>query len=101
VADGTAANGGELIVIDPRRTPTAAAASTHLGVTPGTDLALVNGLLNVLIEADVIDHDYIIRRTTGFAEVRRIVSGCGPDRVAELTGVPASQLRDVAKRIAR
>jgi assimilatory nitrate reductase catalytic subunit len=95
------ANGGELIVVDPRRTPTAAAASTHLGVTPGTDLALVNGLLNVLIEADAIDHDYIVRRTTGFAEVQRIVSGYGPDRVAELTGVPARQVRDVAERIAR
>ena len=95
------ANGGELIVVDPRRTATAQAATMHVAVTPGSDLALVNGLLNVLIQADAIDHDYIARRTSGFSEVERVVAGYTPERVEQLTAVPAARIRDLAERIAR
>jgi assimilatory nitrate reductase catalytic subunit len=93
-------NGGELIVADPRRTATARAATRHLALTPGTDLALVNGLLHLLINAHAVDLDYIAERTTGFDEVRRTVASYYPERVERITGVPAHQLRAVAASLA-
>lgn len=89
-------NGGQLIVVDPRRTDTARAASVHLQITPGTDLALANGLLHIAIEEKLIDSDYIARRTEGFDDVRRSVLTSDPSHVERLTGVPiALQLRTV------
>ena len=88
--------GGELIVIDPRRTTTARAASQHLAVTPGTDLALINGLLHLVITGGGLDQRYIEERTTGFAAVRQLVAGYWPERVERITGVPAGQLRRTA-----
>ena len=60
------ANGGRLIVIDPRRTPTAKLADLHLPTTPGTDLILANGLLYLAIELGLLNREYIDARTTGF-----------------------------------
>src|SRR6266568_7634957 len=57
--------GGSLIVVDPRRTPTARNATLHLQVTPGTDLALVNALLHIAITTGRVDADYVAARTTG------------------------------------
>ncbi len=80
--------GGDLIVVDPRRTDTARAATLHLQLTPGTDLALANGLLHLAIEEKLVDHDYIERRTEGFDDVRRGVLTSQPAFVERLTGVP-------------
>src|SRR5207253_6343825 len=85
--------GGRLIVADPRRTATAAAADLHLQLTPGSDLALANGLLFVAIEEQLLDVAFIRERTTGFDAVRRAVLQYYPARVEQLTGVPESQLR--------
>ncbi len=64
--------------------------------TPGTDLALANGLLHLAIEHGLIDQDYIARRTEGFDELRRSVLTSDPPRVERLTGVPIElQLRAV------
>ena len=66
------AGGGALIVVDPRQTPTARRATLHLQVTPGTDLALANGLLHIAIAEGHVDESYIAARTSGFDEVRRV-----------------------------
>src|SRR3954471_13448878 len=58
-------NGGSLIVVDPRKTPTAAAATLHLQITPGTDGALANGLLYLATKEGYLDEDFIVTRTTG------------------------------------
>ena len=88
--------GGQLIVVDPRRTDTARSASLHLQITPGTDLALVNGLLYLAIEEKLIDRDYIEARTEGFDDVRRSVLTSYPAHVERVTGVPIElQLRAV------
>lgn len=88
--------GGSLIVVDPRLTDTARAASLHLQVTPGTDLALANGLLHLAIEERLIDETYIAERTDGFDEARRSVLTSHPAHVERLTGVPIDhQLRTV------
>jgi assimilatory nitrate reductase catalytic subunit len=88
--------GGKLIVVDPRRTDTARAAALHLQLTPGTDLALANGLLHLAVQEKLVDADYVDRRTEGFDDLRRNVSTSHPDHVERLTGVPiADQLRAV------
>jgi assimilatory nitrate reductase catalytic subunit len=92
--------GGWLAVVDPRRTRTAEQADVHLQPVPGADLALANGLLHTVIAAGLCDEAYIAARTTGFDEVRRTVAGYWPERVEQVTGVPAAQLRLVAERLA-
>jgi len=82
---------GNLIVVDPRRTETARAAHLHLPLTPGSDLALANGLLYLAIEEGLIDEDYIARRTVGFDDVRRAVLEVHPAHVERLTGVSIEQ----------
>jgi assimilatory nitrate reductase catalytic subunit len=91
------ARGARHIVVDPRRSPTAAGAYLHLQPVPGTDLALANGLLHVAIRDGLVDTGYIRDRTTGFDAVRGAVAGYWPDRVEQLTGVPAGQLRAAAR----
>jgi assimilatory nitrate reductase catalytic subunit len=90
------ANGGRLIVSDPRRTMTARAAGLHLQLTPGTDGALANGLLHVAVRDGLIDQDFIAARTSGFDAIRRIVASYWPDRVERITGVPARLLDQAA-----
>lgn len=94
------ANGGRLIVVDPRRTPTAAAADLHLAPTPGTDVALANGLLHLLIRDGGIDDAYIRERTEGFDRVRAAVGAYWPERVERLTGIPEFSLARAAEMLA-
>jgi len=93
------ARGGTLIVVDPRRTPTAAWATQHLAIRPGTDAALANGILHVLIRDNLIDAAFIRDRTDGFEEVRRIASAYWPQRVEEITGVPEAAIVEAARRL--
>jgi assimilatory nitrate reductase catalytic subunit len=89
-------NGGALIVADPRRSATAQWARLHLPLRPGSDTALVNGLLHVLIRDRLIADDYIDARTQGFEDVRRTVATYWPERVERLTGVRETDLIEAA-----
>ena len=96
--------GTTLIVVDPRRTPTAQAAlksgGLHLQPTPGTDLALALGLLHVAWVSGYLDTPertaYRAARTAGWAAVSRALSAWWPERVERLTGVPVADLRRAA-----
>ena len=90
-------SGGKLIVADPRRTPTAQWAAIHLALRPGSDTALANGLLHVLVRDGLIDQGYIRDRTEQFDEVRCVAAGYWPERVEKLTGVPERLLIDSAR----
>jgi assimilatory nitrate reductase catalytic subunit len=94
------AAGGRLIVADPRRTATARTADLFLPVTPGTDLALANGLLYCAIEERLTDAAYVAKRTSGFDAVRRAVLEYHPARVERLTGVPETHLRQAVRWLA-
>jgi assimilatory nitrate reductase catalytic subunit len=83
--------GGKLIVVDPRRSETARVAHEYVQLTPGTDLALANGLLNLAIEEGLCDQEYIAERTVGFDDVRRTVIEMVPAHVERLTGVSIEQ----------
>jgi assimilatory nitrate reductase catalytic subunit len=99
LADQQAA-GGALIVIDPRRTPTARRAALHLQVTPGTDLALANGLLHIAIAEGLVDKVYIANRTSGFDDVRWATAAYWPERVERITGVTVAEQRAAIRLLA-
>ena len=92
-------NGGALIVADPRRSATAQWAKLHLALRPGSDAALANGLVHVLIRDSLIDRSYIESRTEGFEEVRQLAAAYWPERVEALTGVPQRQLVEAARML--
>jgi assimilatory nitrate reductase catalytic subunit len=94
------AGGGSLIVIDPRRTPTARRATLHLQVTPGADLALANGLLHIAIAEGRVDTAYIAARTSGFAAARRMAAAYWPERVERITGVTVVEQRAAVNLLA-
>ena len=94
--DDQRARGGRLIVVDPRRTATAKAATLHLQTTPGSDGALATGLLHVAIRDNLIDRDFVGARTSGFEAVRRVAALYWPDRVERITGVPERQIVEAA-----
>jgi len=81
-----------LIVVDPRVTTTAIMADLHLPVRPRSDLALINGLIHLVIEMGLVDHEFVTARTTGYEALRASVAGYTPQRVSELTGLPADVL---------
>jgi len=91
------ARGGALVVVDPRRSATAQWASRHLAIRPGSDTALANGLLHILIRDGLIDQAYIRDRTEGFDEVRRLVTGYWPERVEQISGVPQAAIVETAR----
>ena len=82
----------KLIVVDPRRTATAESADLHLAITPGSDAALYNGLLNYLAERGTLDHDYIEAHTQGFEETIKQASNWGLTQVSEFCGVTKAEL---------
>ncbi|PNI07767.1 nitrite reductase [Arthrobacter sp. AFG7.2] len=95
---------GGLIVVDPRRSATAAftadGGGLHLQPLPGTDLTLLLGISHVVIHEKLVDTAFIAERTTGFSAVARSVNSFWPERVQSLTGVPAELIRDTARRLA-
>lgn len=94
-------NGAIIIVIDPRVTATAAIADIHLQLKPGTDAALVNGLLKVLLDEKLIDETFISRRTNGFAELKDHLSGIQLEEVADLTGLKVAAIQKAAMAYGR
>ncbi|MEC5190414.1 MULTISPECIES: molybdopterin oxidoreductase family protein [unclassified Arthrobacter] len=99
-----ARDAGGLVVVDPRRSATAAFTSDggglHLQPLPGTDLALLLGLSHVVIHESLADAGYIAARTAGYAALVRSVAPYWPERAQSLTGVPAGLIRDTARRLA-
>ena len=89
--------GTRLILADPRRTEMARLATHMLQFRPGSDVALLNAMMHVIIEDDLIDRDFIHRRTRGFDELRKTVKAYSPETVEPLTGVPAADVRDAAR----
>ena len=92
-------NPPRLVVVDPRPTPAAREADVHLAIRPGTNLALLNGLLRELIDQGWINQAFIDAHTVGFDQLRQTVQSYDPERVAGICGVPADQVREAARII--
>ena len=89
--------GAKLVCIDPRRTETAEKCDEHIALLPGTDAALALALMHELIVHDWLDHGYIERHTLGWDALRERALQWRPERAAEVCGVPAGQIRALAR----
>ncbi|WP_421380957.1 formate dehydrogenase subunit alpha [Bacillus salacetis] len=84
--------GAKLIVADPRETPTARVADVHLDLKPGTDSALANGMLHILIKEGYVDHEYVAKRCNNFEELKANVEKFTPEYTSEITGVSIDKI---------
>ncbi len=89
-------NGAYIIAIDPRETATTKLADLHLQLKPGTDAALANGLLKIIIEENYINKTFIQERVKGFEEVKEYVSTLTLEEIENITGVSIAQIRKAA-----
>jgi len=89
--------GAKLIVADPRKIRMTDFADIWLRHHPGTDVALINGLLNIIISEGWYDADFVKERTEGFDELKEAVKEYEPSMVSSITGVPAEDLREAAR----
>jgi assimilatory nitrate reductase catalytic subunit len=94
-------NGGTWIVIDPRETATARQGDIHLQLKPGTDVAVANGILNVLITENLIDQAFIDSRTNGWEETKAAALKYPPQVASEISGVPAEKIVQAARLYGR
>ena len=92
--------GAELIVIDPRRNSLAKYTDHFLQFTPGSDVALLNALLNVIVEEELYDQQYVEANTEGFDDFAAHIRNFTPDKMAPLCGIEADELRIVARKVA-
>ncbi|MER6424925.1 molybdopterin-dependent oxidoreductase [Streptomyces sp. NPDC001137] len=91
--------GADLVVVDPRRTRTAQQAALHLQPAPGTDLALALGMLHLAVTEGLVDKEYVDERTSGFDAAWEQCVAWWPERVEEVTGVPAADLRTAVRML--
>ncbi|KZS61890.1 bifunctional nitrate reductase/sulfite reductase flavoprotein subunit alpha [Mycobacterium pseudokansasii] len=91
--------GAKLIVVDPRRTATADKADLFLQIAPGTDLALLNGLLQLIVENGHTDPHFIAEFTEGWEVMPSFLEQFPPDKVSEITGLPVEDIRTAARWI--
>ncbi|KVM59678.1 molybdopterin oxidoreductase [Burkholderia ubonensis] len=90
--------GAHLVAIDPYRSLTAEKCHQHIALRPGTDGAFALGMMHVLINESLLDHDYIASHTVGFDALRARAMAYPPERVAQICGIDASELIDLARR---
>ncbi|MDE1179815.1 bifunctional nitrate reductase/sulfite reductase flavoprotein subunit alpha [Paraburkholderia sp.] len=91
--------GAKLIVVDPRRNTTAEKAGLFMQIAPGTDLALLNGLLHLLYENGKTDAAFIAEFTKGWDAMPAFLAGYTPENVSAITGIPEAQIREAARWI--
>ncbi|QQM31109.1 bifunctional nitrate reductase/sulfite reductase flavoprotein subunit alpha [Martelella lutilitoris] len=91
--------GAKLIVVDPRRTATAEKADLHLAPKPGSDLALLNGILHLIVEAGGIDQAFVEAHTEGWDAMPAFLADYPPERVAAITGLTVADIRAAAEML--
>ncbi len=93
-------SGAKLIVIDPRRIELAEIADVFLQITPGTNVAVINAMMQVIVEECLQDNDFIRERTENYDGFKEVVSVCTPEMAAEVCGVQAGDIRKAARMYA-
>jgi formate dehydrogenase alpha subunit len=86
-----------LLLADPRKISLGEIATVHMPQRPGTDVALVNAMMNVILEEGLEDREFIEARTEGFEELQKVVADCTPEKASEITGVSADDIRRAAR----
>jgi predicted molibdopterin-dependent oxidoreductase YjgC len=92
--------GAKMIVADPRKIELAARADIHLQLLPGTDVALLNGMLHHVLASGLEDREFIAARTHGFEALRQAVEPYSPEMAERISGVPADLIRQAAEMYA-
>jgi anaerobic selenocysteine-containing dehydrogenase len=95
------ARGGHIVVVDPRRSETAAVADEHYFIRPGADVFLLLGLVHTLFDEELVRLGHLAGYVNGVEEVRTAVQEFTPERVAARCGIGASTIRDLARQLAR
>jgi len=94
-------NGARLIVADPRQTELAGMAAKHMSHHPGTDVALLNGMMNWIIKTGLYDESFIEQRCEGFDFFRKSLKYHSPEQASVITGVPAEEISQAAEIFAK
>lgn len=89
--------GAKLIVVDPRKIDLAKKADLWLRQRGGTDVAWINGMLNVIIEEGLADEQFLAEHTENYEEMKKTVEQYPPEKVEEISGIPAEHLREAAQ----
>ncbi len=89
--------GAKIIVVDPRKTITAKNADLFLQINPGTNVALINAMMHVIIKEGLIDEEFIKNRTKGFEGLKKVVEKYPPEYVSKICGVPPELIIEAAK----
>lgn len=92
--------GAKVVVVDPRRTQIGRIADIYLQPRPGTDVAWLNGFMHVILAEGLADQAFITERTEGFEELKAVLADYPPEKVEQITGVPADDLRKAARMYA-
>jgi formate dehydrogenase major subunit len=93
-------HGARLVIADPRQTQLTRRAHWHLQFRPDTDVALINGLLHTIIDEGLVDERFVDARVNGFDALKAAVAEATPERMAEICGIDAATLREVARAFA-
>ena len=94
-------NGTRLILADPRRSDLARHAAHYLQFKPDTDVALLNAMMHTIIHEDLVDEKFIQERTAGYEALKKNVDGYSPEAMAPLCGIPAEEIKAVARLYAK
>jgi formate dehydrogenase major subunit len=89
--------GTKIVYVDPRASTVAEHADYHCQVKPGTDVAFYNALMHEVIRLGLIDREFVAARVTNYEELARTVADYPPERAAQITGVDADLIREVAR----
>ncbi|ROH86213.1 molybdopterin oxidoreductase family protein [Pseudomethylobacillus aquaticus] len=92
--------GAKVVVIDSYASKTAKEADWHIAPKPGTDGALAMAMMNVIIADGLVDHDYVANYTVGYKELAERASRCTPEWAEAITGIPAQDIRKLAREYA-
>ncbi|NIA16751.1 MAG: formate dehydrogenase subunit alpha [Planctomycetes bacterium] len=96
IKEAVVKNGAQLIVADPRNIDLVRFAELHIAQKPGTDVALINAMMNVIINENLLDNDFINERTEGFSEMLGVVKDFTPEKATRITTIPAEMIRQAA-----
>ncbi len=92
--------GARFVVADPRATPMTRFATWHLAFRPDTDVALLTGMLHVIVAEGLVDEAFVAQRVNGYDALKASVAEATPERMAEICGIPAETIREVARAYA-
>jgi len=101
IKEAVTRNGAELIVADPREIDLVRFAKLHIRHRPGTDVALINAMMNAILAEGLEDKGFVEERTEGLDEMAAVLAGCTPEKMSETTSVPAADIRAAAEIYAK